>query len=121
MGEGSCLALDTPPLFCLHLGGGALTLESGQVMYHGHDPIFQASWHSLAYQLTINVPLMCPHFQFLEKKKYFSLLVAKFSVFKMQIFQIFCSQDALFFKENLLRRPYFWKPVFMQHTPTQKS
>ena len=34
-------------------------------------------------------------------------------------FQHFYSQDPSFFKENLLPRPYFWKPMW--HTPTKKK
>ena len=39
---------------------GALTLESATGVCRGHDPFFQASRRSLAYQFTINAPLMCP-------------------------------------------------------------
>ena len=28
-----------------------------------------------------------------------------------------CSQDPSFFKEKLLSRPYFWKPMWHTHTP----
>ena len=42
--------------------GMALTLESGMEMCHGHNPFFQANQHSLAYQFTINVQLICPSF-----------------------------------------------------------
>ena len=35
---------------------GALALESGTEMYLRLDSIFQASWHSPAYQFIINVP-----------------------------------------------------------------
>ena len=35
-------------------GGGALTQKGGVGMYHGHDPFFQASRHSLAYQFAIS-------------------------------------------------------------------
>ena len=37
-------------------------------------PFFQASRRSLAYQFTINAPLMCPNFQFLDKCCIFSLV-----------------------------------------------
>ena len=38
----------------------ALKLESGTGMCRSHVPFFQASRRSLAYQFTINAPLMCP-------------------------------------------------------------
>ena len=79
-------------------------------------PYFQVSRHFLACQFTINVPLMCSHFLFLEKKNcIFSLVLAKNSALKVQIFKIFISQDPSFFKENLLPRPYFWKTVAHIH------
>ena len=81
-------------------------------------PFFQASRRSLVYQFTINAPLMCPHFQFLETKLH-CLVLAKISALRMQIFPNFRSQDPTFFKENLLPRPFFWKPVW--HTPTKKN
>ena len=37
----------------------------------------------------------------------------------MQNFPNFCSQDPSFFSENLLPRPYFWKPVW--HITTKKK
>ena len=60
-----------------------------------------------------------PHFQILEKISIFSLVLVKISTLKTQIFQIFVPLDPTFFKENPLRRPYFWKPVW--HTPTKKK
>ena len=41
-------------------------------------PLFQASRRSLAYQFTINAPLMCPHFQFLD---FIVAFLAPFSIF----------------------------------------
>ena len=53
----------------LHMnpGGGALTLESGKGMCCSHDLhlLFQASGCSLAYQFTLNAPLICPPFSIL--------------------------------------------------------
>ena len=84
-------------------------------------PFFQASQRSLAYQFTTNVPLMCPPppFSIFRKFCIFSLVLAKISALKTQNFQNFRSQDPLFFKENTLPRPYFWKPVW--HIPTKKK
>ena len=82
-------------------------------------PFFQASRRSLAYQFTIIAPLLCPHFQILEKFSIFSLVLVKISALKTQNFPNFRSLDPSFFKENPLPRPYFWKPVW--HIPTQKK
>ena len=81
--------------------GFSLSPNKGNPMGGGHShwkvvrgcaavmtPFFQASRLSLAYQFTINVQLMCPHFQLLEKFYIFSLVLAKISAVKMQIFQI---------------------------------
>ena len=57
-----------------------------------------------------------PHFQFLENFS-FQPCLAKISALKTQTFPNFHSQDPLFFKENPLPRPYFWKPVW--HIPTK--
>ena len=52
-------------------------------------PFFQASRRSLAYQFTIIAPLLCLHFQILEKNSIFRLVLVKISALKTQIFQIF--------------------------------
>ena len=83
----------SPSGFSLHAGtgggGGALTCKRYTGMCRGHDPLFQASRRSVAYQFTINAPLTCPHFQFLEEICIFSLVLAKISALKTQMFQIF--------------------------------
>ena len=98
-------------------GGWGLSLEGGTGMCCSHDSLFflKASWRSLAYQLTINAPLMCPRcsifrklFQFFHFFCIFSLVLAKILVFKMQNFKIFTSKTPHFFKENPLPRRYFW-------------
>ena len=53
----------------------------------------QASWRSLVFQFTINAPLMCLHFQLIEKNLH---IQPSFGV----KFPSFCSQDPSFFKEN---------------------
>ena len=71
-----------------------------------HDPVFQASRRSLTYQFTLKVPLLCPlfHFQFLENSA-FSVVWAKISALKTQLFQIFVPMTPHFLKENPLPRP----------------
>ena len=43
-------------------------------MCRSHDPLFQASHHSLAYQFSIKVPLTCPPFSIFRKFCLFSLV-----------------------------------------------
>ena len=62
----------------------------------------------------------CPPFQFLEKFCIFSLIFGQISVFKTQIFPIFVLPRSLF-KENLLPRTYFWKPLWGIHPPKKKK
>ena len=96
--------------------GGALTLESGTGMCLGHDPFFRASRHSLAYQFTLNAPLKCPHFQFLEKVCIFSLVLAKISAPKMQIF---IPKTPHFSRKICSLDPTFGN-LFGTHLPKQK-
>ena len=58
-----------------------------------------------------------PPFSIFRKFCIFSLVLAKISALKTQNFPNFRSQDPLFFKENPLPRPCFWKPVW--HIPTK--
>ena len=58
-------------------GRGALAWEGGTGMCCGHDPLFQASRCFIAYQFTINLPLMCPPCQFLEKVAFSTLFLGK--------------------------------------------
>ena len=56
--------------------GEALTLERGIGMCRGHDPLFQASRRprgrrSLAYQFTVNAPLLCLLFSIFRKFLHF--------------------------------------------------
>ena len=84
-------------------------------------PFYQASCRSLAYQFTIYAPLMCHPFSILGEKCIFSLVLGQNFSFQEAKFQNFRSQDPSFFKkkENLLPRPFFWKPVW--HIPTKKG
>ena len=49
----------------------ALTLESGMGMCRCHDPFFEVSRHSLAYQFILNAPLMCPPLSIFRKILHF--------------------------------------------------
>ena len=82
-------------------------------------PFFQTSWCSLAYQFTIIVYSYAPHFQILENFSIFSLVFGQNFGSQDANFPNFRSLDPSFFKENLLPRLYFWKPVW--HTPTKKK
>ena len=88
-------------------------------MCRGHDPFYQASRRSLAYQFTINAPLMCPSFSNFGKILNFQPCFWPNFSSQDANFPNFRSQDPSFFKENPLPRPYFWKPVW--HTPTKKK
>ena len=69
---------------------------------------FQDSWLSLAYQFTINGPLIyLSHFQFLEKLFIFSLVLAKISALKMQIFWIFTPKTPHFSRKICSVDPTF--------------
>ena len=86
-------------------------------------PFFQTCQRSLAYQFTINAPLMCPHSQFLENCLIFSLVLAKLSALKMQIFQIsfpILYPSFFFFEENPLPRPTFGN-LCGTHPPKKKK
>ena len=93
-----------------------LALQGGTEMYRGHDPFFQANRCSLVYQFTINAPLMCQQFQFLDKDFAVSALFwAKISALKTQIFKIFVSQT-LHFSRKLCSLD----PTFVAHTHQKK-
>ena len=95
-------------------------MESGTGMCRGHDPLFsgQSALPSLPiyHQCAAHVP---PHFKFLDKFCIFSLVFGQNFSSHDANFPNFHSQDPLFFKENPLPRPYFWKLV--RHTPTKKK
>ena len=107
------------PLYGGGGGGGALTLESGTGMCCGHDPLLsgQSALPSLPiyHQCVAHVP----PFSFLGKKFHFQPCFGQNLSSQGANFPNFRSQDPSFFKENLLPRPYFWKPVW--HTPTKKK
>ena len=70
-------------------------------------PFFHASQCSLAYQFTINVPLMCPPFSIFGKKCNFSLVLAKISALETQNFWIFAPKTPHFFKKTGSLDPTF--------------
>ena len=82
-------------------------------------PFFQATQRSLAYQFTIIAPLLCPPFSNFWKNFHFQPCFGQNFSSQDTNFPNFRSLDPSFFKENLLPRPYFWKPVW--HTPTKKK
>ena len=82
-------------------------------------PFFQATRRSLAYQFTINAPLLCPPFSNFRKNFHFQPCFGQNFNSQDANFPNFRSLDPTFFKENPLPRPYFWKPVW--HTPTKKK
>ena len=79
-------------------------------------PFLQASRHSLAYQFTIIAPLLCPPFSNFRKFFHFQPCFGQNFSYQDANFR---SLDPLFFKENPLPIPYFWKPVW--HIPTKKK
>ena len=82
---------------------------------------FQASRHSLAYQFTINAPLMwCPPFSIFGKILHLQpCFWPKFQLSRHKMLN-FRSQDPSFFEKNPLPRPYFLKPL-RPYQPTKKS
>ena len=67
------------PKVCVSQGGGALTLERGMGMCHGHDPFFSGQLPLLSLPIYHqSVRRSCdPRFQFLEKFWIFSHDLAK--------------------------------------------
>ena len=82
-------------------------------------PFLQASRRSLAYQFTINAPLMCSPFAFFFLIAFSTLFWPKFQLSRCKFSKFLLLRPPFFFKENPLLRPYFWK--FVWHTPTKKK
>ena len=78
-------------------------------------PFFQASQRSLAYQFTTNVPLMCPPFSIFRQFCIFSLVLAKISALKTQIFQIFVPKTPYFSRKIRSLDPTFENRVAHTH------
>ena len=82
-------------------------------------PFSQTSHRSLAYQFTVNVPLLCPLFSIFRKFLHFQPCFGQNSSSLDPNFSKFSFLRPLFFKENPLPRPYILKPVW--HTSTKKK
>ena len=67
--------------------GGALTLESGMGMCRGHDPLFSGQSALASLPIYLQCAAQVPPFSVSRKKVcIFSLVLAKISTLKMQIF-----------------------------------
>ena len=82
-------------------------------------PFFQASRPSLAYQFTINAPLLSPLFSIFRKFLYFQPCFGQNSSSLDPNFSKFSFLRPLFFRENPLPRPYILKPAW--HTSIKKK
>ena len=82
-------------------------------------PFFQTSHRSLAYQFTVNAPLLCPLFSIFRKFLHFQPFFGQNYSSLDPNFSKFSFLRPLFFKENPLPRPYILKPAW--HTPTKKK
>ena len=80
---------------------------------------FQASRRSLAYQFTVNAPLLWPPFSIFRKFLDFRPCFGQNSSSLDPNFSKFSFPRPPFFKENPLLRPYFLKPAW--HTSTKKK
>ena len=80
---------------------------------------FQASRRSLAYQFTLNEPLVWPPFSIFRKFVHFQPCFGQNSSSLDQNFSTFSFPRPPFFKENPLPRPYILKPAW--HTSTKKK
>ena len=82
-------------------------------------PFFQTSHRSLAYQFTVNAPLLCPLFSIFRKFLHFQPCFGQNSSSLDPNFSKFLFLRPLFFKENPLPWPYIFKPAW--HTFTKKK
>ena len=82
-------------------------------------PFFQASRRSLAYQFTVNAPLLWPPFSIFRKFLDFQPCFSQNSSSLNPNFSKFSFPRPPFFKENPLPRPYILKPAW--HTSTKKK
>ena len=82
-------------------------------------PFFHAIRRSLAYQFTVNVPILWLPFSSFRKNFHFQPCFGQTSSYsRPNFFQIFVPETP-FFKENPLPRPYILKPAW--HTSTKKK
>ena len=82
-------------------------------------PFFQASRRSLAYQFSVNAPLLWPPFSIFRKFLDFQPCFGQNFSSKDPNFSKFSFPRPPFFKENPLPRPYILKPAW--HTSTKKK
>ena len=82
-------------------------------------PFFQAGHRSLAYQFTVNAPLLWPLFSIFRKFLDFQPCFGQNSSSLDPNFSKFSFPRPPFFKENPLPRPYNWNPRGT-HPPKKK-
>ena len=82
-------------------------------------PFFQASRRSLAYQFTVNAPLLCPLFSIFRKLLHFQPCSGQNFSSLDPNFSKFSFPRPQFLKEKPLPRPYILKPAW--HTSTKKK
>ena len=82
-------------------------------------PFFQASHCPLVYQFTLHAPLLCPLFSIFRKCLHFQPCFGQNSSSVDPNVSKFLFPRPLFFKENLLPRPYILKLTW--HTSTKKN
>ena len=99
-------------------GGTHIGKRYGDVL-RSWPPFFQTSHCSLAYQFTVNAPLLCPLISIFRKFLHFQPCFGQNSSSLDPNFSKFLFLRPLFFKENLLPRPYILKPVW--HTSTKQK
>ena len=99
-------------------GGGTLTLERGMGMCRGHDHLFSGR-RSLAYQFTVNAPLLWPLFSIFRKILDFQPCFGQSSSSLYPTFSKFSFPRPPIFKESSLPRPYILKPAW--YTSTKKK
>ena len=82
-------------------------------------PFFQAGHRSLAYQFTVNAPLLCPLFSIFRKFVHFQPCFGQNFSSLDPNFSKFSFPRPPFFKETPFPRPYILKPAW--HTSTKKK
>ena len=94
----------------IHWGGGALTYERGLGVLRSWPPgFFQAIRRSLAYQFTVNVPLLCLPFSCFRNFSHFQPCFGQNSI----------SLDPNFSRKIRSLNPTFWNPRGT-HPPEKK-
>ena len=98
-------------------------MEGGTDIHRGHDPLFSGQSVLLnlpIYHLKIVHCSYTPIFNFRQILHNYTLIFGQNFNSQDTIFLNFRSQDPLFFKQNPLPRPFFWKSVrHIPRLPTQ--